>query len=375
MDGVPCGVDEIYALRPRGSNDCVWLTDVGEFVWKKISARKASLRHPRMVEITKSLYVNRRRLRRVCYARARLRAVLDNGLEFPLNVRAGVLAARLGLTSLVYLEPYCAGLYRDLQLRDWPYTLAIASRKQLARDFVSGRQLIAHVVWQRFRQACTRPTSYRRLWYDEIAHVLVRAGFPDDGGYETLQQLMRTFVGEDRFWTFRGYGFKDPEPAMRRIGAQRPEVVLVAEKESLAERAFALAAEFGISCIVLSGQPSLLATEFFAWAIGLPEVILLAYTDYDPGGWIVARSFAAQLARYDIRLQRPVEFLVRAELFTPEERELLAIPLSTGSPSWEEKARDWMAECGGVDGKPLAIHADHLPVERLRKRLVELVGV
>jgi hypothetical protein len=364
--GLPCAADAVYALRPDGATGCAWLTDNGEFVWPKTSARKASALHPRMVEITKSLYVNRRRLRRIGYCRARLRGVLDNGLEFRINVKAGVLAARLGLASISRLEPYRAALYRDVELRDWPYRLALAPGETLQRDFPTRRKLIANLLWQRFRQGWTKQSAFRQLWYEDVAPAVERAGFARAGGYAVLQELLRTWVGDERFFTFREYGFKDPGAHNRRIGS---DVVLVVEKDTIADRAFALAREFGVSCIVLSGQPSLLETEWFVHVLARKLVRVIALVDYDPAGWIVARSFVAQLRRYGVEVPRPVEFLVRPEVFTAAELELVAVPISAGSASWEEKTQDWMAECGGVNGERLAVGADHLePYARLRER-------
>ena len=65
---------------------------------------------------------------------------------------------------------------------------------------------------------------------------------------------------------------------------------------------------------------------------------------------------------------------MRAECFTPEELALYAMPCTGSGPGKQKLARDWVKRCGGVHGKALGIHANHLqPVRRVREEMLKLL--
>jgi hypothetical protein len=102
-------------------------------------------------------------------------------------------------------------------------------------------------------------------------------------------------------------------------------------------------------------------------------VQLIAYVDFDAGGWVGGHAFAQQLRRYGVESSEPL-FLVRPERFTAEEIALYAIPIPTPTPQIEGKVKAWLAQSGGVNGRAMGIHADHLrPVDRVLAALRELL--
>ena len=70
-----------------------------------------------------------------------------------------------------------------------------------------------------------------------------------------------------------------------------------------------------------------------------------------------------------------LDFLIRQESFTAEEKRLYAHPCAASNPAHVTKTRNWVRESGGIDGKPLGIHSDHVrPYERVRELFVKLLG-
>jgi len=143
--------------------------------------------------------------------------------------------------------------------------------------------------------------------------------------------------------------------------------VLLTEKESLVETAREAHHRLGITVLVTAGVPTLMSAEFLAEdlrRLAKPEIQLLSYCDYDPVGWDIPVIFEAQLRRYGIAVGS-LRRLVTPESFTPEEVQRLAVPLPSQGYEWGFRVRRWLRETGGVGGKALGLHADHLPPERV----------
>lgn len=86
----------------------------------------------------------------------------------------------------------------------------------------------------------------------------------DNPSFKSIQTLLAQMVGEDRLCTFREMGFEDREKQRYRIGDHLPQVLIVCEKESLGRKLEYLSDKYGVSYIILGGQPSLLATQFLS---------------------------------------------------------------------------------------------------------------
>lgn len=386
-------VDEIITLCSQGTGSLSH-TDRGDFE-SALTAVQAARAHPQLLLATRGNYYNPFRLRRIERDETRHRLVMDDGSSLLVSHKFHFKAAqRLGLPHFFYLEPHQAGLWRD-DKRDYPYPLVTAKAGPLRADFRSARHLIACILWQilRYRELGIPQhwcKDYREVWYMAVKATLYRAGFltraefdwdfdrgPAPDAFLTLQTVLAQMVGEDRLFTFREFGFVDKGTAERKLGDRRPQVVIVCEKDSLADKVRFLSEQYGVSYIVLGGQPSLIGTEFFAEMIrSVGPLTIIAYVDYDPAGWIIVRSFIEQLRRYGIECVGGVRgFLVRPESFSAEELELYALPLDPESASSAGKAKLWMDETHGVNGEEKGIHANHLdPVERVAAVLEKILA-
>lgn len=401
IEGLPCNSFEVVRLEGVGENGlaCTWYTDRGEFRWDMSASRAAAL-HPDLLQFQRGVYVNRRRLASLRQDGATSVLTLDDGSQYRFhNTNAArLLARRLGLPHVRFLEPEIPGL-RRLQVRDYPYELASAPDERLRADFSSARQLLANLVWQtyRWRSQGQHPdygNTYRGYWYVPVVATLYRAGFltraqarvlPDGAGrsaasklYLQLQELVAEMVGEHRLFEFQQLGFKDPRPELRCLGQRHPEIVLIAEKESLHESVKRIGREFGLTTLLLGGAPSLVETEYFVralQAVAKGPIRVLALVDFDPGGWIIAESFVQQCLRFGLEVGLDIHYLVRAEVFTPQELQLYAIPCPTSTPTLESRAQAWLNKGGGIGGKALGIHANHLqPYQRVKAEVEKALG-
>lgn len=383
LPGLPCHPDAIVTLRGTDT-ETVWYTDLGLFPCQE-SAAQAAARHPELVLCKRGDYFHRRRLQRVVRDQTRHKLVLDDGSFLLVSHKNHFeVANRLGLPHFYHLEPFCPALYRD-HLREYPYELARALGPRLQADFSEQRQLIANLIWQalRYREEGRRTRygkDYRAFWYTPVKTTLYRAGFltradledrlPESTpSYHLLQTILAELVGDDRLFTFQELGFKDTQPHLRKIGKVRPEVIFVCEKISLSDTVDCVARRFGVSTVILGGQPSLQETEYFVKALRQRwsgPVILIACVDYDPYGWIIANSFASQLARYGVESPQGITgYVVRPEFFSAEDLELFAIPVPANSPATQAKLDQWMRQTNGVNGQPLGLHANDLDPARM----------
>jgi len=335
------------------------------------------------------------------------------------------LAATMGLPHLYHVEPL-PEVHRHLLeegLRDYPREIFIMGAPELRGYFETGgaideELLVRTMAWQFFRWRCLgRRPSYemaipRGFIYRPVCPVLVRLGLgsrdgrvpgvdereevpppraeeepepPPDGDpsertvnidyYTTM--LLRILVdlsAERRLFTYRDLGLADARPDLRRIGARRPAIVLVVEKYSLIQVMADASERFGISGIVLGGNPSWISTEHFCWKLlealgGERPVRLITLVDYDPFGWLLAGMFRDQLERYGISTGS-MKHLVLPAMFTAEEIAAVSYPVESTSAAISGKIKKWMASGGGINGEPRGIHADDLwPHERIFEAL------
>lgn len=373
---LPCSPGQVRFLKRKGKNKCIWVTDVGDFAHNAPAEQVAPL-HPGLIRYGGYHYLNRDRVRRIRHGEMSFELIFDDGSvgDSFQRIYEQKFAAQLGFPNLYHLEPFTHA-YHGYRLRDYPVELFRASAEQLQAWFPDARLLIANLIYQalRFRQP-GYGDSHRGFYYVPVYSTISRAGFlsksdADDPFWRLYLRLLEELIGACRLFTYRQLGFADPE--VGTIGQQRPDVLLVVEKESLRTTAQHVVSEFGTSMVVTGGAPSLLEMEYLAARLKPYEPIrLIFYVDYDPPGWTNADATGHHLQRYGVALQSQSVFLVTADRFTEEELQLFALPCSSLGAS-AELTRQWVKRSGGVHGKPLGIHANHLyPPERVLAAMKE----
>ena len=117
--------------------------------------------------------------------------------------------------------------------------------------------------------------------------------------------------------------------------------------------------------MITGGVSRLVAAEFYCAALRAVyagDVRVMVYGDFDPGGRVSGSALVEHIGRFGVNCPGGPEFLVVPPIFTPEELDLFSRPLTAE----DGRVDDFVAETGGIDGKPRGIHADWLrPVERL----------
>lgn len=385
-------------VRSTSSGRCVWLTDEGE-IEEDQSIEAAAEAHPELVLVRQGLYVNLLRLRRWDSPKdAMYDLIMDDGrvLETVSWATFQKLAERLGLASPYALEPGVPGL-ASYFVRDWPFELATAPGEVLRRHFASARKLIANLIYQafRYRQLGIKRRygrTHRGFWYRPLHSALFRAGFLNDRRYRWLEpdevarssdeqmcqnfgRILEAMISEERLLTFEQLGFKEVKPGNRRMGKLHPEILLLAEKESISDFGLAVHRKLGISYVETGGYPRLIAAEFLKKRLAEAgvgeEYQIVAFVDLDPDGWALVEALVAQLACYGLRLRRPPVFVITGEVLTEEEKELLTRPCPHSDSS---KVKNWLEHGGGIDGRARCFYANHFePLERVLARVKELL--
>ena len=143
-----------------------------------------------------------------------------------------------------------------------------------------------------------------------------------------------------------------------------------------------------ISYMASRGQPSFLELEKFSkdFADGrVGTFIVGGFPDWDPFGWKIMEELDAKLRFLGQRVARDkktgewIQFKVKtymltaAKLFT-EEDIASGDDLSLWPPEYQEMVKDWLAKGGGVNGKPIALSIDSIPVPKMKVLIERFVG-
>jgi hypothetical protein len=227
----------------------------------------------------------------------------------------------------------------------------------------------------------------RGMWYDYIKPVLSRAGLLNQktrGGKDVawddklsiyLVELVRE--GATSYEEMRivdGSRQRRPAKAVVQtiadvdlVGGHYPWLILFSEKDTIWGEIESLASLYGVSAISGAGQPSYACTENTIKAIAqsqayqdaTPEALtVIALTDYDPFGFEIANAQFEQVQ--DLHPARLVRIGIDPDQLTPEQR------LAKAYQPKDSGMERWFAQTGGVDGRPLGLELDALPITKLR---------
>jgi len=309
----------------------------------------------------------------------------------------------LGLESLDHVIPWnqqMAAIIKE-KLREFKKDIRYMNAAELTANFSDSagklvvKQLMGNITWQAYSwiKAGKIPLfegNLRSFWYSHIKPVIARLGLDLDGQYKAMSGLFTQYTAEYGLFCYRDFGFADDNERYRIIGKTNPQVIVCAEKMGHWKTLELLNAQHGITIIALGGQPSQLSTEYFVdelkKVINLKETFyIFGITDYDPAGWIIAESFAAQLAVQGIYTIENVEYgdtmsdikdmkkchLIMPEYFTVEEIELNTYPVPQETPEQQTKVKNWIKKGGGINGEAFGLEADAMERAKLRALFYE----
>lgn len=169
------------------------------------------------------------------------------------------------------------------------------------------------------------------------------------------------------------------------IGAHYPEIILATEKDTRYQLIHDLASLYGLSAISCAGMSSFAAAEHLIdgiearidWDHPLAEripLIVLGLTDYDPAGYEIFGSFVNQCR--DVILSRGDRWSGIEETrlgLTPEQLSNDELEINTYYPPGKG-LKSWFRDTGGVNGQPLGIELDALPLSQVRRMFADAIG-
>lgn len=246
--------------------------------------------------------------------------------------------------------------------------------------------------------------TMRGLWYDIVKPLLSQAGILNNktsGGKDIpwagnlskyLAELVR--AGEtsyEELGIVDGSRQRQPAQALatqlidvQMVGAHFPWIILFTEKDTIWGVLESLADLYGVSAISGGGEPSNACTENTVREIirsdtfqeNQPEdLIILSLTDYDPFGYKIAQAQFDQVLEAaggvtpkelgQLKHVRHTRLGLTPDQLTPAQRQAKSYePKDTG-------LAEWFAKYGGVDGEPLGLELDALPLSQLRRMFAE----
>ena len=246
-------------------------------------------------------------------------------------------------------------------------------------------RLMRSVIWQvhqRIQDGLEPPVrgNLRTFWYRFIKPVLAHIEDDDKAKkdpYDVMLQVFAELVLEHHLLSYGDFDFTDENWENRRIGKQRPEMVVFAEKTGWVRWLREVHETFSCTALALGGAPSALSSEYTLSALKASGLTPKAHTlrliglvDFDPSGDIIAHSFQDQLAHLGWP-NTTLETLIEPSHYSAEELEIFAFDLPKGQKTKTEK---WLEKTGGIGGRALGLEAESMPYERALELLAARVA-
>lgn len=279
-------------------------------------------------------------------------------------------------------------------LAEYPST----SKDQLVND----ARLLRTMVWQnwvKIQATLILPIegNLRSFWYQIVKpfyrrhNLLEHRRHPRSTGdaiSAAMNEALADFVVRRIFEYGGAFRFNSADIFWQR-GKDQPRILLYFEKRSMIDLCKWVYKNIAkISYMASRGQPSYLELEKFSkdFADGrVGTFIIGAFPDWDPYGWKIAEELDAKLRFLGERVARDkktgewIQFKVKtymltsAKLFT-EEDVASGDDLTLWPQKYQPMIKEWLAKGGGVNGKPIALSMDAIPLAKMKvlaERFVE----
>lgn len=169
------------------------------------------------------------------------------------------------------------------------------------------------------------------------------------------------------------------------VGAHYPWVIIFTEKDTIWPVLSSIAQLYGVSFISCGGQPAASCTEDIikqivrsdAFKQRNPEKInLVGITDYDPSGYNIFNAQKNQIIRFfpanELNTETIIIEATRLGVY-PFQIPPDDLDIKSFSPPAGKELDEWVKETGGINGLPLGIELDSLPISEIRKKLAEAI--
>ena len=269
-------------------------------------------------------------------------------------------------------------------------------------QLINDSRLLRTMTWQswiKIQATLMLPVdgNLRSFWYQVVKpfyrrHNLLEHGRSPKSTGDAVSEAMNEALGEFVFRRIFEYGgafqFHSADVFWQR-GKDQPRILLFFEKRGMYDLCkWAYKSIAKISYMASRGQPSFLELEKFSKEFADGRVgtfIVGGFPDWDPFGWKIMEELDAKLRFLGERVARDkktgewIQFKVKtymltaAKLFT-EEDIASGDDLSLWPPEYQEMVKDWLAKGGGVNGKPIALSIDSIPVPKMKVLIERFVG-
>lgn len=237
-------------------------------------------------------------------------------------------------------------------------------------------KFIKSIIWQAYtkiKEGSEPPITgnIRTFWYRWVKPAIAKVPKKYIGKsdlYDTMSQLFVEMVLELKLFHYEDFDFTDENWENRRIGKDKPELLVFAEKRGWIRMLQEYHQEYGVSVLALGGFPSALTSEYTARDItkatgGKKPVRLVGIVDYDPSGALIAQSFREQLERVGLEISG-ITTIIEPKHYTERELKLFRYPLPRKQKAKTDK---WMLETGGILGGRFGLESESMPFARLNQ--------
>ena|GEM_PF-3836605 len=271
----------------------------------------------------------------------------------------------------------------------------VAEYPSTAKDqLLNDARLLRTMIWQswiKIQAALMLPIdgNLRSFWYQIVKTFYIRHNLLQHGRYtkstgDAISSAMNEALGEFVFRRVFEYGgafqFHSADVFWQR-GKDQPRILLFFEKRGMYELCkWAYKSIAKISYMASRGQPSYLELEKFSkeFADGrVATLVIGGFPDWDPYGWNILEELDAKLRFLGERVARDkktgkwIQFKVKtymltsAKIFT-EEDIASGDDLSLWPPGYQKMIKAWVDKGGGVNGKPIAMSINAVPVPKMK---------
>jgi len=219
-------------------------------------------------------------------------------------------------------------------------------------------RLIKSLIWQDYTLIKAKKLdkihgNIRTYWYLRVKPLLFRAKARNaDKKYDMMINNFATMVRDYYLFRYIDFGFRDQHRPFRLLGSQNRHIIVVAEKVGMFDLLQTLWADYGVTVMAFTGQPSLLSTEYLLRALRRSgfdldqDIPVFTIVDFDPAGYSIADSFInRQLKPLGYRGQITRIDLAHPDRLSLEELNINKIRISTNTDS--SRVGKWITEQGG----------------------------
>ena len=253
----------------------------------------------------------------------------------------------------------------------------------------SGRIIVSHVIKSIIWHAVGRIRSgdapgvdgnLRSFFYQWIKPVMAKipgALSAARDPYDTMLGVFVEMVSEHKLFSYGELDLSDEGWEHRRLGADRPEVIVFAEKLGFWRWLKRAQKIWPVTIVALGGTPSLLSSEYLLRELServdleVTPLELVSVVDWDPAGWQIERAFARHLRSLSAA-RVSLSSLVTPALYSTEEQAIFRF----GLPGKQKtKNRKWLEATGGLNGEAFGLESDAAPRQALTAALHRQLGV